>query len=57
MEISLPDVQQLQAELGKTIGDQVLRAIVAERRVRELEAEMTTLKAKAASVGAEITSV
>ncbi len=46
MEINLADVQQLQSELGKTIGDQVLRAIVAERRVRELEAQVTALQAK-----------
>ena len=46
MDITLPDIQQLQAELGKTIGDQVLRAIVAERRVRELENELKELKDK-----------
>jgi hypothetical protein len=44
MEITTQDIQQLCRE-SEAI-DQRLRAIVAERRVRELEAEVEALRAQ-----------
>ena len=39
-DITIQDIQQLQREAGEAENIQRLRAIAAERRVRELEAEI-----------------
>lgn len=45
-DLTFEDVQQLKAEAGGAITDVILRAIIAERQVRELKAEVTDLKAQ-----------
>ena len=40
MDVTLQDILQLEQEAGQAENDQRLRAIRAERRVRELEAEL-----------------
>lgn len=44
MEITIQDVQQFQTEIGRAIADTTMRAITAERRVRELTAEVEALR-------------
>jgi hypothetical protein len=44
--IEIADIEQLQAEMGKLQNQLTLRAIIAERRVRELEAELAALQPK-----------
>lgn len=41
MDITLQDIIQLQQEAGQAENDQRLRAITAERQVRELQAQLT----------------
>ena len=43
MDVTMQDILQLQQEAGQAENDQRLRAIRAERRVRELEAELAAL--------------
>jgi hypothetical protein len=43
MDVTLQDILQLEQEAGQAENDQRLRAIRAERRVRELEAELEAL--------------
>lgn len=45
-ELTIEDVQQLKAEAGGAITDVILRAIIAERQVRELKAEVAKLEAQ-----------
>ena len=40
MDVTMQDILQLEQEAGQAENDQRLRAIRAERRVRELEAEL-----------------
>ena len=40
MDLTMQDILQLQREAGQAENDQRMRAIVAERRVRELEAKL-----------------
>lgn len=42
--LTLEDVQQLQAESGAALMQATTRAIMAERRVRELTAEIESLR-------------
>lgn len=57
MDITIQDIQQLQQEMGRESADLRLRAIVAERRVRELEARLAVVdhshEAKEAAEDAE----
>ena len=43
MDVTMQDILQLEQEAGQAENDQRLRAIRAERRVRELEAELEAL--------------
>lgn len=45
MPVTIEDIEALQAEAGRAENDQRLRAIVAERRVREMEGELAALQA------------
>jgi hypothetical protein len=47
MQINLEDIGHLQQETGAAENDQRLRAIVAERQVQELKAELVALKDQA----------
>lgn len=46
MDISTQDIVQLEREAGQAENDQRLRAIIAERRIRELEAQVAALRPK-----------
>jgi hypothetical protein len=43
MDVTMQDILQLQQEAGQAENDQRLRAIRAERRVRELEIELAAV--------------
>ena len=43
MNVTIEDIQRLIQETGQAENDQRLRAIIAERRVRELEAQIQKL--------------
>ena len=44
MEITTADIVALQREAGQIENDLRIRAIIAERRIRELEAELAVFK-------------
>jgi hypothetical protein len=43
-DLTVADIQRLQAEGGSMLYQMMLRAIIAERRAEELAAEVETLK-------------
>lgn len=42
--VEIADIDELQIEMGKAEAELRLRAIIAERRVRELEVELVELR-------------